>query len=68
MIKMTEQDLYGFHDVCLELYNKSLSYEELEQLFNKLPSNIKFIAYEWTTSDTVFRDMAYDFLKEEGLL
>ena len=65
---MTEDELSGFHDVCLELCGESLSYEKLQYYFNLLPRHIKFIAFEWTTSDTVFRDEAYSYLKKEGLL
>jgi hypothetical protein len=65
---MTEEELSGFHDVCLGLCGKSLNLEELKKYFDMLPENIKSIAIEWTTSDTVFRDMAYEYLKEEGLL
>ena len=50
------------HDILVELDGKSRGEQELSEIFNSLPEQIKNIAYQWSGSDTVFGDEAYSYL------
>ncbi len=49
----------SFHDVMFEVLGRSLSVDELKEVFNTLPDHVQFTAFEWGLGDTVFRDAAY---------
>ena len=55
----------SLHDVVFNVTGKSVKNEELESIFNTLPSHLKHLAYEWGMNDTVFRDDTYVYLKEK---
>jgi hypothetical protein len=52
-------------DVVYGIYHKERTREELEKIFESLPRNLKFIAYEHGMNDTVFRDGTHTYLREE---
>ncbi len=72
MIKYDEQDLVAWHDVIVDtLLFKKIPYfeaswteQKLMDIYCKLPLHIRSIAEEWTMSDTVFRDNACEWLRE----
>ena len=61
--KTYEVELGRFHDVLLEVFDKSFTDAQLEKLFHLLPEHIKQIAYEWGGGDTVFGDESYVYIK-----
>lgn len=44
----------GFHDAVFDACGKSLIYEELVELWCKLPLNVQNLAEEWGFSDKVY--------------
>lgn len=60
-----QSDWNHLHDVVFNVTGKSVKNEELESIFNTLPSHLKHLAYEWGMNDTVFRDDTYVYLKEK---
>lgn len=58
-----EGSVFAFSDVAMEALGLELNKEQLRKLFDALPRRVKMIAFEWTTSDTVFRDNAYEFIQ-----
>lgn len=44
--------------------SKNYSEADLKAIWDKLPGNIKSIAYAWGTSDTEFRDAAFVWLRD----
>lgn len=59
----TSHDWACFHDAVLDATDKSYRQKKLEEIFEKLPSSIKFTAFEWGMSDTVFRDNVCEHLE-----
>lgn len=53
-----------FYDVVFDSIGKKCNEDELKIIYNLLPHHIKSICEEWGMGDTVFRDNAYQFLKE----
>lgn len=65
-IKDFEQSDWNYlHDVVFNVTGKSVKNEELEIIFNTLPSHLKHLAYEWGMNDTVFREEAAEYLREK---
>jgi hypothetical protein len=63
---MNKIEYDGLHDVMVDVLEKrTYSDLEVQDCFNSLPAHIQFIAFEWGSSDTVFRDEAYTFLKNK---
>jgi hypothetical protein len=60
------KDWLSFHDVLAEITPREYTLEECRVAFDRLPDNIQFLALEWGLSDTVFRDDAYVWLKNNG--
>lgn len=54
----------SFHDVIIEVTGESLEPDGLRKVFNTLPEHIRNTAHSWGLSDTVFRDDASVFLRE----
>jgi hypothetical protein len=61
----------AFHDVIADLMtvkkidDKTLLLpESLLTIFNQLPEGVKATSIEWGMGDTVFRDLAYEWLAE----
>ena len=69
-IQMLFQDIGGmnaFHDAVYDATHISYTDDELEKLFAKLPTSIQEIAFEWTLSDTEFRELTIQFFKTAEL-
>lgn len=56
-VTVSDEATYLFTD------KSKLTSEELEKTYNRLPDAIKAIAEEWGMDDTVFRDEAFVWLK-----
>jgi hypothetical protein len=53
----------GLHDVLVDaLENKRYTDTQIEKAFHLLPEHIQHIAFQWGSSDTVFRDEAYVYI------
>ena len=65
-IILEDDDIPHIHDVILEITknNSKLTDDYCRKVFHLLPDHIKTIAIEWGTSDTVFRDDMYAWLKK----
>lgn len=63
MLFQDEDELNAFHDVIYEVSNISYTDDELEKVFNMLPTSIQQIAFEWGMTDTEFREFAYKFFE-----
>lgn len=60
-----EIDLTPMLDILAEVYEQpwqNFTEQQAEEAFDSLSESTKSIAYQWTTSDTVFRDAAYSEL------
>jgi hypothetical protein len=62
-ITLEQSDLDYLHDVTLEVFDKSLSDEEVIEIWKSLPDDIKLDAEKFGISDTVVRDNIYEFLE-----
>lgn len=56
MKKFTDNDLNHMHDRIFDLTNQSYTRDELINIYEKLPLNLKHEATEWGMSDTLWRD------------
>lgn len=54
--KFDEHDWACFHDAVMDATGKSHGQKKLQQLFDELPEDIKFTAFQWGMNDTVFGD------------
>ena len=54
----------GLSDACSEFFNKDLCIDELKNIFNMLPKNIKDDVYHYGLSDSVVRDDIYVYLRD----
>lgn len=62
-IILEQEDYDHMHDVIFEALEFEPSNEEIQAIWDKLPEDIKGTAIQWGTSDTVFRDNLYVYLK-----
>lgn len=60
-----KNDWDHLHDVVYGVCLKKSTREELEKVFDSLPRHLKFMAYEHGMNDTVFREEAYEHLREK---
>lgn len=58
-----QRDIDAFHDCIFDSTGKTLEKEELFKIFESLPLYIKAIAFTHGMSDTVFRDLVFEFLQ-----
>jgi hypothetical protein len=58
------RDFMELHDVLAEIEDREYTKEECRAAFLRLPYNIQAIAVSWGLDDTVFRDEAYVFLRD----
>jgi hypothetical protein len=59
-----DNDWFSFHDCLSDVVPADYTEEECREVFEILPDHIQLLAVEWRLSDTVFRDDAYVFLKD----
>ncbi len=62
----TEHDWACFHDAILNATDIGYTQKKLEFLFKQLPDNIKYTAFQWGMSDTVFGDEVYRHFIEKS--
>ena len=63
-IQLEQEDLDHMHDVIFEVIERKPTNEEIQRVWEELPGNIRGIATQWGTSDSVFRDNMYEWLSE----
>ena len=63
-ITLDKSDLNNMYDVIVEALNIEPTDEQIIEFFYELPDHIKGLAVQWGTSDTVFRDDMFVWLKE----
>jgi hypothetical protein len=61
---LEQQDLNGLHDVVLEAIELDLDNQQLIDLYNKLPQDLKDEAEHWGLNDSVVRDNIYEYLTD----
>ena len=62
-MELTLKNYTRFHDCVFEVTGISKSIQELQQIFDDLPTNIKFLAETWGLSDTEFNNLVFTYLK-----
>lgn len=71
MDNFTQHDWNHMHDCILNATwhttKKKSTKEELVEIFNKLPEDLKEEAYKWGMSDTLWRDRFFEWYKENYL-
>lgn len=60
-----KNDWDHLHDIVFDIKWRKSTREELEKIFETLPRNLKFMAYEHGMNDTVFREKALEYLREK---
>jgi len=68
-IELEKHDYDNLHDVILDATGRNLENKSILGLWKEIPMDIKGIAIEWGTSDTVFRDEFHSWitkLKDSG--
>jgi len=61
---MKQKDCAVFAEVVWDAWAKTMSENDLEDLFFKLPEKIQDIAYDWGFKDRTFQREAEDWLVE----
>jgi hypothetical protein len=62
-IQLEQEDFDAMHDVILEALDIELTNAKIHVIWEELPEDIRGLAIQWGTSDTVFRDNLYEYLK-----
>jgi len=62
-IQLEQEDFDAMHDVILEALDVELTNAQIHVIWEELPEDIRALAIQWGTSDTVFRDNLYEHLK-----
>lgn len=57
-------DFDYMHDVIYEVLGYKPTNQQIQDIWDKLPDEIQGTAIQWGTSDTVFRDELYLWLRE----
>ena len=65
IVELEKEDFDVLHDVVLGITGYGYSDKELQTVWDNLPEDIKGIAIQWGTNDTVFRDKMYEHLDEK---
>ena len=56
-----KNDWDHLHDAVLESTGENKNMEELNKIFDSLPSDLKNLAYKFGMNDTVFRDNVIEY-------
>jgi len=64
-VQLEQEDFDSIHDILFELTERSVDNDTCQYVWDNLPKEIQSTAIQWGTSDTVFRDQAYSYLKNE---
>jgi hypothetical protein len=62
-IQLEQEDFNAMHDVIFEALGTKLTNAKIHVIWEELPEDIRGLAIQWGTSDTVFRDNLYEYLK-----
>lgn len=62
-IQLEQEDFNAMHDVIFEALDIKLTKAQIHVIWEELPEDIRGLAIQWGTSDTVFRDNLYEYLK-----
>jgi hypothetical protein len=60
----TKNDWDHFHDCYFHVHNRHLNQEEMRELWEALPDDLKEESLEWGMNDTVWRENFIDWLEE----
>lgn len=63
-VVLEQEDFNHMHDVILEVLDVEPTQKQIQEIWDKLPDDIKGTAIEWGCSDTVFRENLYVWLKD----
>jgi hypothetical protein len=63
--KFTKNDWNHLHDCWFRVKGTKPTQNELESLFDELPSDLQSLADEWGMNDTVFRDGVIEWIQEK---
>ena len=64
-VQLEQEDFDVIHDIIFELTERIIDNDTCQFVWDNLPDEIQSTAIQWGTSDTVFRDNAYSYLKNE---
>ncbi len=64
---LTEHDWNHMHDCIFHVTKNSTSKDDMIKIFNEMPGDMKFDAFEWGMNDTLWRDNFIDWYKENKL-
>lgn len=62
-IQLEQEDFNAMHDVIFEALDIEPTNAQIHVIWEELPEDIRGLAIQWGTSDTVFRDNLYEHLK-----
>jgi hypothetical protein len=62
-IQLEQEDFNAMHDVIFEVLGTKPTNAQIHVIWEELPEDIRGLAIQWGTSDTVFRDNLYEYLK-----
>ena len=62
-IQLEQEDFNAMHDVIFEALDIELTNAKIHVIWEELPEDIRGLAIQCGTSDTVFRDNLYEYLK-----
>lgn len=66
-VRLEDHDYRALHDIILGslgINHEHITSELMNEVWKGLPERIQYIAIEWGTSDTVFREEAYIWLEK----
>ena len=64
-VQLEQEDYNHMHDVIYEALDFEPTNEQIQAIWDELPEHIKGTAIEWGTSDTVFGDKVFTYLKDK---
>ena len=62
-IQLEQEDFDVMHDVIFGALDIKPTNAQIHVIWEELPEDIRATAIQWGTSDTVFRDNLYEYLK-----
>lgn len=62
-IQLEQEDFDVMHDVIFGALDIKPTNAQIHVIWEELPEDIRGLAIQWGTSDTVFRDNLYEYLK-----
>jgi cell division GTPase FtsZ len=59
---LEKEDFDSIHDVVFSVTGEKPTNEKIQEIWDELPEDIKGVAIQWGTNDTVFRHNLYNWL------